>query len=208
MFQKLKKTLSPYAVVLVGLTALVLITILGGLIQYSQELSKQSLQPAAKAVVNREISSPSNLTASNNPNDSLPSDVAPTNKNNPKTTAQAKQTPTSSNTFSQAGAVANQTTTISVVLSINGVMKGTVNISSPSNQCDVLAQALTKGLLSNLDMRYSAQYKTQAVYVIDGIGDPGSVWWTYKVNGSTPPYGCGAMPAHNGDSVNWQYVKT
>jgi hypothetical protein len=56
-------------------------------------------------------------------------------------------------------------------------------------------------------MRYNSQWGTEGVYVVNGIGDPNVVWWTYTVNGSAPPYGCGYVTVHDGDSVNWRYVK-
>lgn len=99
-------------------------------------------------------------------------------------------------------------TVIAVSLSINGHAKGSVKLTSGSTQCDVLSQALAEGVISSLDMRYISQYGTEGVYVIDGMGDPGVVWWTYQVNGHAPPYGCGYTTAHDGDSVNWQYVKS
>lgn len=208
MYSKLKNSLSSYGIVIAGLTAVVLVTALSGLAHYNQELKIQqnALPPQA-------MSSPKALTSAGAPaqntgsQGSAPSDPGSgQNTPNNQITSTSKTVNTSSSA-SQTAVSANNAATISVSLSINGAYKGSVGLSVGSSQCDVLVQALVKGFISSLDMRYSSQYKTQAVYAIDGIGDPGSVWWTYKVNGSSPPYGCGAMTARNGDSVNWLYVK-
>jgi hypothetical protein len=98
-------------------------------------------------------------------------------------------------------------TFVAVSLSVNGVYMGKATLASTSNQCDVLSEALNAGLISNLDMRYNSQYKTYAVYVINNTGDSNAIWWTYQVNGKSPPYGCSSTAVHSGDSVNWQYVK-
>lgn len=96
---------------------------------------------------------------------------------------------------------------ISVSLSVNGQAQGRVRVAAGSSQCDVLSQALSQGAIRSLDMRYSSQWGTEGVYVINGMGDPDVVWWTYTVNGSAPPYGCGYVTAHQDDSINWRYIK-
>lgn len=103
---------------------------------------------------------------------------------------------------------ASSPTTVHVSLSVGGTYKGTVPLASTSNHCDVLAQALKVGIINGLDMRYDTVYGTYGVYVINGIGDPGTVWWTYKVNGKSPPVGCSLLQVHDGDSVNWHYIKS
>ncbi len=100
-----------------------------------------------------------------------------------------------------------QPVTASVALSVNGVAKGSVSLTQGSNHCNVLSAALNAGLISSLDMRYSSQYNTQAVYKINGQGDANNIWWTFRVNGASPPYGCSRLLVKNGDQVNWQYVR-
>jgi hypothetical protein len=100
-----------------------------------------------------------------------------------------------------------QPATASVALSVNGAAKGSVSLVSGSNHCNVLTAALSAGLISSLDMRYSSQYNTQAVYKINGQGDANNIWWTFRVNGASPPYGCSRLLVKNGDQVNWQYVR-
>ena len=100
-----------------------------------------------------------------------------------------------------------QPVTASVALSVNGVAKGSVSLTQGSNHCNVLSAALNPGLISSLDMRYSSQYNTNAVYKINGQGDANNIWWTFRVNGASPPYGCSRLLVKNGDQVNWQYVR-
>ncbi|MBP6041931.1 DUF4430 domain-containing protein [Candidatus Saccharibacteria bacterium] len=100
-----------------------------------------------------------------------------------------------------------QPVTASVALSVNGVAKGSVSLTQGSNHCNVLTAALNAGLINSLDMRYSSQYNTNAVYKINGQGDANNIWWTFRVNGASPPYGCSRLLVKNGDQVNWQYVR-
>lgn len=121
---------------------------------------------------------------------------------------QARQNSTSPpNASSPAGESRTKPSHVTAALTVQGSSKGTVTLPAGSNHCDVLKQALKGGLISNLDMRYNAQYGTYGVYVIDGIGETGAVWWTYKVNGTSPPYGCSQTPVRNGDTAAWHYVK-
>lgn len=208
MFSKLKSNLSPYGLLIAGLAVITLMTTLGGLWHYNQEVTGQTVKKASHATASIAGLSPVQSSAS--------ASTAPENNSsvNSSTTAKAGKSGGQSNgsvaakSSATSPAAAAQSASVNVSLSVNGYPKGIINLPAGSTQCDLLAQALAKGAISSLDMRYSSQYKTQGVYVIDGIGDPGTVWWTYKVNGSAPPYGCGGMTAHDGDSVNWQYVKT
>ncbi len=95
---------------------------------------------------------------------------------------------------------------ISVSLYVNDQLKSVVKVSSGSNQCDVLSLAEQHGAISSLVMKYSETYQTQAVYVIDGIGDSDKVGWVYKVNDVSLPYGCSKAVAKDGDVVKWKYV--
>ena len=92
-------------------------------------------------------------------------------------------------------------------LSINGQNKGSVAVEVGSNHCDVLTRALQAGLIGSLDMRYYAQFQSYGVYVIDGIGNSDTIWWTYKVNGQSLPYGCSRATVADGDNVDWKYLK-
>ena len=204
--------MSPAVLLGIGLTVLTLITALSGLWHYNYELAHQVSTAKISSVNSRKAagadiadtdrleaaqgsSGVAHATAANSPHTAAS-----------KNTTQNNATQTSLN-YGQANNSPAPAVAINVTLSINGGYKGNVKLLAGSNQCDVLTQALATNIISSLDMRYSSQYKTQGVYVIDGIGDAGTIWWTYKVNGSAPPYGCGVMTAHDGDSVNWQYVK-
>lgn len=92
-------------------------------------------------------------------------------------------------------------------LSINGQQKGSVTVETGANHCDVLNKALQTGLIGSLDMRYYAQFQSYGVYVIDGIGNSDTIWWTYKVNGQSLPYGCSRATVADGDNVDWKYLK-
>ena len=101
----------------------------------------------------------------------------------------------------------SQPATVPVTLRVNSTLIGTVDVDAGGTQCDVLTQAYQHGQLSSLVMRYNSQYQTQAVYVINGQGYSDIVYWTYEVNGKSPPYGCSKVPVHSGDVVQWEYVK-
>ncbi|HEY5152998.1 MAG TPA: DUF4430 domain-containing protein [Candidatus Saccharimonadales bacterium] len=202
-----------------GLLALTLFTMLGGLWHYQHELASQvsGVQATAKNVTPALRSTPAAttklkaaLTANSQPPAQTQNNQTPNTVNQPHTGNAALGTSPATGSGAASGQPANtapQPATVSLALSINGQSKGVLQLPGGSNQCNVLSQALADNLISSLDMRYSSQYGTEAVYVINGIGDPGTVWWTYTVNGSPPPYGCAYITAHNGDSVNWQYVK-
>jgi hypothetical protein len=212
---QLKNQLQRFGLLIAGLTMLTLFTALSGLWHYQNELSSQSAgvqalaktakqttpNPAVKSTAAAQSLEPGNAMSTPATTSQNPSTAGPTTA---KSTAQSKNI---ASTTSQPAAAASPAI-ISLTLSVNGQAKSTVKLATGSSQCDLLSQALTDGIISSLDMRYSSQYGTEAVYVIDGIGDPGSVWWTYTVNGHAPPYGCAYVTAHNGDAVNWQYAKS
>jgi hypothetical protein len=214
---KLKHQVHPFVVLAAGLTILVLATTLSGILHYQYELDHSS--PLSSAAAKAQAASLANQssakitqstaeqTATQSGQTASTAAAKPGSANaNRSVAASAASNSTASSANSQS-AVASSPATVQVSLSINGSQKGSLVLSSTSNQCDVLTQALNIGLLSSLDMRYSAQYGSYAVYVIDGIGESDSVWWTYTVNGKSPPVGCGKMPVQAGDSINWQYVK-
>jgi hypothetical protein len=214
-----------FGLLVAGLIIVTLLTALSGLWEYQYELAHQppAVQSAAqvsaatkttlpnlsdageKTVAARVVSANNQLPSLASTKLDSPSHVTYSQANQAASIATAASTPTASQPTTNTAPV--QPVTISLTLSINGQAKGLVKLATGSDQCDVLTQALADGLISSLDMVYDSPYNTEAVYVIDGIGDPGSVWWTYTVNGSSPPYGCAHVTVHNGDSVNWQYVK-
>ena len=97
---------------------------------------------------------------------------------------------------------------VMVELSVNGNPLGKVSLAASGNQCDVLVAALANGVIDSLDMRYYPQFKTQGVYVINGQGSTDAIWWTFTVNGKSPPYGCSNVPVADGDKVNWKYIRS
>jgi uncharacterized protein DUF4430 len=216
LFSRLKQHIPVFAPLGAGLLIITLITALGGLWQYQGELDgKLAAEPLAPV---------SQLAAShqNVPSGAAGSDKAGVSQNQtggatsrnvvgssgPAQSGRTGSTGPAATSYGQPGTPANPQTVISVSLSVNGHAKGVVRLASGGSQCDVLSQALAEGVISSLDMRYSQSYGTEGVYVIDGQGDHDVVWWTYQVNGHAPPYGCGYTTAHDGDSANWQYVKT
>lgn len=93
-----------------------------------------------------------------------------------------------------------------IEVSINGSTNFTVSLHDGSNQCDVLSESLKTGKISSLNMRYDENYKTYAVYQINGLGKENSLWWTYSVNGKNPPLGCSLVKAGDSDKVVWIYT--
>lgn len=211
MFSKLKNQLPPASLLAAGLLIVTLLTALSGLLNYNQELANQ---PAAKLTAGLSGKAAGFISANKVTNPSANSSSAKISStatggyraatNRSGSPASTSATTAAANS-QPAAAPAAQPSAISVTLSVNGSGKGQVRLTAGSNQCDVLTQARAEGVISSLNMRYNSQYGSEAVYVIDGIGDPGTVNWTYAVNGTPPPYGCSFAQAHNGDSVNWQY---
>jgi hypothetical protein len=213
LFPRLKRQLPVFAPLVAGLLILTLATALGGLWHYGYELDHQpssghvaaasaeaaALQKTAAAAGSNAVTNAAASGGNNGPGASGRTAAS---------TAAARGTSAAASPAASQSAAQSAPAMVGVALSVNHQGRGTVRLTAGSNQCDVLSQALNQGLISSLDMRYSDQYHTQGVYVIDGLGDPGTVWWTYTVNGSPPPYGCAYVTVHNGDSVNWQYVKS
>lgn len=207
----LKRRVHPYVLLAAGLTVATLVTVLSGLWHHNYELSHQikssglptvTAQPAQAASVGLTVETQPTTSSAN------PQAFSPSNRtsSNAQTQADSGQVAAASSPNPQAPAPAPQTSA-EVSLSVNGNFKGKVAVLSGSSQCAVLQKAFDTGVISNLDMRYSTQYKTYAVYVIDGVGDSSAIWWTYTVNGKSPPYGCSGMKVADGDLVNWKYVK-
>jgi hypothetical protein len=201
----------PIAILLSGLIVVSLLTALGGILHYGNDISnnseisiedtlkEQKTELAEKTTAASKKTSGSNDYSSGSSNGSYGNST-----NSPQ--QQAPSSATAGRTGSPSSTQGSNVSYVKVFLSVNGSPKGDVTLKSGSNHCQVLSQAYATGLISSLDMRYNSQYKTYGVYVIDGIGDPSSVWWVYKVNGQSPP-GCSYMKVHGGDSVNWQYLK-
>lgn len=225
LFSKLKNQLPPTGLLAAGLVVVTLLTALSGLWNYNHELTGQ---PPAKLSVatNAQKAIPGVLGKTSAPAAAVTGLTGPTagtafsatspsaaSSSRPAPGKSAVPSPSSSTAPAATSTAPNQlssgaaapASTVSVALSVNSSAKGRVQLAAGSNQCDVLTQAQANGLISGLLMVYYSQYGSEAVYKIDGIGDPGTVGWTYTVNGVPPPYGCSLVPAHNGDSVNWQY---
>ena len=95
---------------------------------------------------------------------------------------------------------------IKVSLSINGSPVGQIDMKSNQNHCEVLNEALSQKKIKSLDMRYNKDFKTNVVYLVNGIGKKDSVWWGFKVNGKSPDNGCSYIKVKNGDSSDWSYL--
>lgn len=148
----------------------------------SSELSESSSKNSQYSQVENSV---------NNSTSNSPSSAGKTEQNQP---SQPEPSPVASSN-------------VTVNLSVNGSNKGSLSLSPAANQCDVLSSALASGIISSLEMRYNSNFGSMGVYVIDGLGDSSSVWWTYTVNGKSPPLGCSGIKVHPGDNINWQYVK-
>ena len=81
-----------------------------------------------------------------------------------------------------------------------------VELPAGSDHCEVLKKALEQGKITGLDMRYQEEYKTNGVFVINGIGKPDSPWWVYKINGEDAPLGCSEIKIAQGDKILWEYL--
>lgn len=213
MFSRLKRQLSVYAPLGAGLLIITLATALSGLWHYQHEVSQQSpTMPAlgkAAAVLESNPAAAGTAGGVSSAVTAYKAQGQTARSSQTSVPAAQKSGTAATKTGNQPAAAATAIpSSVTVDLNVNHQDKGRVVLQSGSNQCQVLSGALSQGVINNLDMRYSSQYNSEAVYVIDGQGDPGTVWWTYTVNGSPPPYGCSYMSVHNGDSINWQYVKS
>lgn len=119
----------------------------------------------------------------------------------PSPTPSPSQNPTPSETK-----ISNEVKEHLVNVSINNFSGFSVKVPEGANHCDVLNKALSDGKLQSLNMKYNDSLKTNAVYQINGQGKEDSVWWVYKVNGTSPPLGCNLIKVNNGDSVLWEYA--
>jgi hypothetical protein len=203
----LKRRAHPYAFLGAGLLAVMLATTLSGLWYHSWEIAHQK-QFAPSAYAAKTEQNPDKVSVQSQPTggSSSPQSFTPSVSSRGQQVQPAGSPEVAgSSTLQSPEAVAPSN--IEVSLSVNGIYKGRVTLASGSNQCQVLQAAFEAGVISSLDMRYNSQYKTYAIYVIDGVGDPGAVWWIYTVNGKSPPYGCSGIKAEDGDAVSWKYIK-
>ena len=143
-------------------------------------------------------------TANPSPTPTQTPKTKPLNKITPFATATPKPTP-------QPTAISNNSETVipqmnQVSVSINDLPEFNVLVSEETNQCDVLNKALSDGKISSLNLKYDPNFKTFAVYQINGIGKENSVWWTYKINGQSPNQGCSFIKAKKQDHVEWKYI--
>jgi hypothetical protein len=202
----LKRRAHPFAFLALSLAAIALLTTLAGAAYYNYELDHQAQPKTVVASKNSPVENEPKTIDSKKTETSAERTVTlgvttPAPKQQPKTSRPAVVD------APMPHDLAPPPNSVAVSLSVNDIYQGTVNVSSAGTQCDVLQNAFDDGVLDSLDMRYNAQYKTYAVYVINGQGDSGSVWWTYTVNGKSPPYGCTGTKVKGGDGVNWKYVK-
>lgn len=205
----LKVKVPPVVILISGLLIIGLLTALSGILHYGNELNNNS-----ETIVSNTLGKPNKLIQNTkNSKDKTNNGQSYTNDSsnnifsedsNP-TSVQTTNNPTSSKSVNAASGT--NISYVKVFLSVNSNPKGSVILKSTANQCDVLRQASADGLIS-LDMRYNSQLKSYAVYVINGIGNKNSVWWTYTVNAKPPPLGCSYITVHDGDLINWQYIKS
>ncbi len=212
IMKAIKHPVYPFGLLVVALSAVLVLTILTGYWQPTHGLVARpsSVTPQQILDSSTETVSPSSHTThtSNSPTPTKNNMVhnlsgAQSKSKNLQTNSESPAATPGSAAPTPASTSANAT----VSLSLNDNKRGNITLPSNSNQCNVLSKALNDGLISSLDMRYSAVYKTEAVYVIDGVGDGGAVWWAYEVNGKSPPYGCSNVPVRDGDAINWEYIK-
>ncbi len=194
MFSRLEHQLPTFLPLGAGLLIVGLVTVLGGLWNYQNELDNHlsaapsqpvialAAQKSAKA--GGKTARPSKAPAVNGRQSggTAASPYGTSGTAETQTTQVLSASAPGSSGHSVAVA-AKKKAAIAVSLSINGQAKGSVLVASGSTQCDVLSQALAQGVIHSLDMRYNSQWGTEGVYVINGIGDPGTVRWIYEVNG-------------------------
>lgn len=202
-----KERVHPFVLLGASLAVVLLLTAFAGIWHHNYELSHQT-QKSSEATAEQLTVMGAADTPTLSQDITVSTDTAPTGGQPPRNAAKVLQNAQPAQT--PAAASPPQTpapTSITVKLSVNDVYKGEVTLLQTSNQCDVLQKALESGVISSLDMRYSNQYKTYAIYAIEGQGDSGAIWWAYTVNGKSPPYGCSGTKVAAGDLVNWKYVK-
>lgn len=204
----------PYVLLACGLILLVLLTGLTGMWHYRYELDHLSGPPPVVAMgyakTSAKTASLQQAGAQGAAAESGQAGGTGASQSDAAAASQAVSSAAQAENASPAaagGVSSSAAANVAVSLSVNGSYKGQVALPGSSNQCEVLSSALQEGVIGSLDMRYNTQYRTYGVYVIDGIGDSDSVWWTYVVNGKSPPLGCSHTAVHSGDSVNWQYIK-
>lgn len=95
---------------------------------------------------------------------------------------------------------------IKVNLSVDGGEPIDLELNSGDDACSVLKKALEEKKITDLDMRYEDKYKTNGVYVINGLGKKDSIWWVYKINGVDAAAGCSQVKVHSGDKIEWNYL--
>jgi len=192
--RKLVKILLPYLIVLIGLS-------FTGFVPFTLVSSADStkVEPTENKVEEVIPSAPT-PSASPKPIKKVAVYQSPT----PAPTQTLSSTPTPTQASTPAPTPVAQTNQVS--LSINGSPAFSVSVIEGANQCDLLNKALEEGKISSLNMRYDSNLGAYAVYQINGLGKENSVWWTYKVNGQSPPQGCSYIKAKEGDSVEWEYI--
>ncbi len=200
--KRVSEHLRPYLIVICGLGILLLVTSLPGVAYYNQTLREKEHSQSKNQELKNSISDQPAGEEMNSP----PTTNSKMSSNDAVRKSSAGPSATVNNSSNDSASSPPQQN-IQVTLFINNMNKGQIYLDSGMTQCQVLSQALQQGAIQSLDMRYSEQYNTMAVYVINGLGEANEIWWTYRVNGKPPPFGCSKMIAQNGDQVGWSYVK-
>lgn len=136
----------------------------------------------------------------------VPSSFENSTANNTENTQQPTPTQTPSESITPQSTPTPQQLKLLTYVSIDGAGEFSIELEQGKNHCDVLSQAKNEGKLSSLTMKFFAGFSSNAVYEINGLGDESQVWWTYEVNGKSPPYGCSQQQVQNNDHVKWIYV--
>lgn len=209
---KLKKVkIPPFAMLISGLVIVGLLTAIGGILGYNTQLDNS--QVIANEILKQQTAEPTQGgKAAQNKASNPQSSSNESNPNTDETRSPSSHTASSgtiardSSSSSSGSRPDSKISYVKVFLNVNGSPKGNVSLKSNANQCEVLAQAKAQGVINSLDMRYNRGLNSYGVYMINGIGRTDQVYWTYAVNGKSPPLGCSYITVHGGDSINWQYI--
>lgn len=139
-------------------------------------------------------------------NDYSQSEVTSTAENPVKTETTQAQSSTNITTNQPTTIPSPTISKISISLSVDEGSSFSLSLDEGNNHCDALSQALQEGKISSLNMQFNSSFNSYAVYKINGLGQEGQVWWTYKVNDKSPPLGCTHIKVQNNDNVRWTYV--
>jgi hypothetical protein len=208
----LRVKVPPLAILISGLMIVGLLTAIGGIVDYSNQLnSSQAANTEILKQQTAELTEDTKKAESRTSGEQDSSTGYSSNTNGPAgpnsyTTSSAAIAGDHPSAAAGSSNSNTKTSYVKVFLSVNGSPKGSLTLKNTANQCQVLSQAKAQGLISSLDMRYNKGLNSYGVYIIEGIGRTDQVYWTYAVNGKPPPFGCSYIRVHNGDSINWEYI--